>query len=237
MNKIIISFTITFFAGISTILGIFPTYINQKYKDKIINLSLSFSAGVMITISILSLIPESKNYLSQKLNFPVILIILIFIDQKSIKTNDNLYKIGIVSLITLIIHNIPEGITTFITTSNNIKLGTQLSIAIALHNIPEGIAIAIPIYFSTKNRKKALLYTIISGFSELFGAIISYIFLSKYINNYILSFILGITAGIMLYVSICELIPNSLLYKDIKKTSIGILLGSLIIIICLLILH
>lgn len=149
MNKIIISFTITFFAGISTILGIFPTYINQKYKDKIINLSLSFSAGVMITISILSLIPESKNYLSQKLNFPVILIILIFvmiganishfIDQKSIKTNDNLYKIGIVSLITLIIHNIPEGITTFITTSNNIKLGTQLSIAIALHNIPEGI--------------------------------------------------------------------------------------------------
>ena len=80
-------------------------------------------------------------------------------------------------MIAMIIHNIPEGIATFITTNNDITLGISLAIAIALHNIPEGISIALPIYYSTNKKKKAIFYTLISGISEPFGAILAFLFL------------------------------------------------------------
>ena len=156
------------------------------------------------------------------------------IDKKVNKyiSNSKLYKLGIISIIALILHNIPEGITTFISTSSNIKLGITLSLAIALHNIPEGIAIAIPIFYSTKSKKRAIIYTAISGFSELFGAILAYLFLSKYINNFILSLILALTAGIMLHISIYELLPSSLDYKKNKVTIISFIIGFCIMLLC-----
>jgi len=173
---------ITTISGISTLLGIIPTYFNQKYKDNIINFSLSFSAGTMISLSLFSLLPESLK------NIDNIIIVLIFINLGIItskiiekilsnKTNNNLYKVGITSLIALILHNIPEGIITFISSNNNINLGLTLSFGIALHNIPEGLSIAIPLYHATNNRKKVLILTGISAISELFGGIISLIFL------------------------------------------------------------
>lgn len=238
------AFIITFLAGISTIIGVIPTYFNSKYKDSIINLSLSFACGIMFSISIFSLIPESLNYLGSKSFFNIILLLLFinigliistYIDKKISKriSNNSLYKLGIVSIIALILHNIPEGVTTFLTTSNNFRIGLTLSLAIALHNIPEGISIAVPIYYSTKSHKKAFIYTFISGFSELIGGILSYIFLSHFINSFILSIILGVTAGIMIQISLFELLPNSLKYKNYKNTIIGFILGFSIMIICI----
>ena len=236
-------FIITFLAGISTIIGVIPTYFNSKYKDNIINISLSFACGIMLSISLFSLIPESLNYIG--FNFFNIILLLIFInigliistyiDKKISKriSNNSLYKLGIVSIIALILHNIPEGVTTFLTTSNNFRIGLTLSLAIALHNIPEGISIAVPIYYSTKSHKKAFIYTFISGFSELIGGILSYIFLSHFINNFILSVILGITAGIMIQISLFELLPNSLKYKNYKNTMLGFIFGFIIMIICI----
>ena len=237
------AFIITFLAGISTILGVIPTYFNSKYKDSIINLSLSFACGIMLSISLFSLIPESLNYMG--FSFINIILLLLFInigliistyiDKKISKriNNNSLYKLGLVSIIALILHNIPEGITTFLTTSNNFRIGLTLSLAIALHNIPEGISIAVPIYYSTKSHGKAFVYTFISGFSELIGGILSYIFLSHFINNFILSIILGITAGIMMQISLFELLPNSLKYKHYSNTFIGFILGFIIMIICI----
>ena len=234
-------FIITFLAGISTVLGVIPTYFKSN-KDKIINLSLSFSSGIMLSISLFSLIPESINYIG--FSFINIILLLLFINigliistytdkliSKRIE-NNSLYKLGIVSIIALILHNIPEGITTFLTTSNNFKIGLTLSLAIALHNIPEGISIAVPIYYSTNSHKRAFIYTFISGFSELIGGIFSYIFLSQYINNFILAIILGITAGIMIQISLFELIPNSLKYRDYLNTFIGFIVGFVVMIIC-----
>lgn len=209
-------FIITFISGITTILGIIPTYINSKYKDYIIKFSLLFSCIVMFSISIFSLIPEAINYIG--ISFMSIILLLIFINigiiissyiDKSLNkiSSNNLFKVGVVSVIALVLHNIPEGIITFLTSSNDIKLGISIAIAIALHNIPEGISIAIPIYYSTNSHKKAFIYTFISGFSELFGGVISYIFLSKYINNNLLFIILSITSGIMIHISLFELLP------------------------------
>ena len=245
MNTNIYSFIITTRAGLSTLFGLIPCFLKNKNQDKVIIASLSFSAGVMLIISLFSLIPESLNLFTYKFKlFPSTIILSIFIvlgiifsmtiDQKIEKTvsNNSLYKLGLISVIALMLHNIPEGITTFISSTVDTKLGFILALSIALHNIPEGISIAIPIYYSTKNIKKAFIYTLISGFSELLGAILAFLFLSKYINNLTLGIILSLTAGIMIHISIYELIPNALLYKNNKVTIIFFLLGSLTMLLC-----
>lgn len=245
MNKIALSFLITCIAGFSTLLGMIPCYFNEKNKNMIIATSLAFSSGIMLSISLVSLIPESLNLLSGNYKlFPAILLIMIFIvagiltsssiDEEIEKNlqKSKLYKLGIISIIALILHNIPEGITTFISTNTNTRLGLTISLAIALHNIPEGIAIAIPICYSTGNKKKAFLYTFISGFSELFGAILAYLFIAKYINSLILSAILGATAGIMIHISIYELLPNSFDYKNKRATIVAFVIGFITMLLC-----
>ena len=161
MNRILFSFFITTLAGFMTMLGIIPCYLN-KSRESIISKSLAFSAGVMLTISLSSLIPESVSLLSFKYrSFFIFLIVFVFvvlgiifsssIDKKIDEhfSNNNLYKLGLISVIALALHNIPEGVTTFISTNSDISLGITLSLAIALHNIPEGISIAVPIYYAT----------------------------------------------------------------------------------------
>jgi len=168
----------------------------------------------MLFMSLFDLIPASFSYISKLYEFiPSMAIIGIFscfggilvhmIDKKKNSCND-LYKLGIISMIALMLHNIPEGMITFLTTSKNMSLGVSLSISIALHNIPEGMIIAIPIYYGEGSRKKAIMYTLIAAFSESFGALISYLFFYN-INNYLFSVILSMTAGIMIYLSIYEI--------------------------------
>ena len=229
---------ITTISGLSTILGIIPTFISDKYKNKIINFSLSFSAGTMITLSFFSLLIESfysiKNILLVLIFINLGIIISIIIDKIiSKKTNNTLYKVGITSLIALILHNIPEGIITFISSNNNFKLGVTLSIGIALHNIPEGISIAVPIFHATNSRKKAFLLTSISAISELFGGILSLIFFKNIIGRSHLGILYAITAGIMLQISFGELIKESFTYNNKKITLQGIIISSIIMLLCI----
>lgn len=244
MNRVYFSFLITTLAGFATLFGIIPCYLN-KARESIISKSLAFSAGVMIAISLTSLIPEAVDLLF--FNYTkifVFLMVFIFvvlgiifsssIDKKIDEhfSNNNLYKLGLISVIVLALHNIPEGITTFISTNSNIFLGLTLSLAIALHNIPEGISIAVPIYFATGSHKKAFWYTFLAGFSELLGAVLAYLFLAKYVNDFILACILGITAGIMIHISVYELLPNSWQYKRRKATFVSFLLGIITMLVC-----
>ena len=223
MSNTSISFFISFLAGISTMLGTIFIFIKVKKINKFISAALSLSSGIMLSICILDLIPEGFNIFNTlainniRILFIALLYILIglligYILDNNIEGENKLTKVGIFSMITLVIHNIPEGIITFITSYNNIKLGIMLSLSIAMHNIPEGIIISIPIYYGTKSKKKAFLYTFISGISELLGAILTYVFLKKYITLYILGIIYFITSGIMLYVSIFNLIRESFVY-------------------------
>lgn len=242
MTNIKYSFLVTSIAGISTIIGILPIFFNIKNKDKIINFSLSFSAGVMISTSLFSLLPESINLLSSKYNsIATIFTILIFsligisisilIDRLFSTIPDKLYSLGIINMLVLMIHNIPEGILTFATTSNNKRLGFIIALTIICHNIPEGISIAIPIYYSTKSKIKAFFYTFISGFSEILGAVITYLFLYKYINTYFISYLLALIIGLMIYIPIYKLLPSALNYHKKKITILSFLIGIIFILI------
>jgi len=242
MSNIKLSFLLTTIAGLSTMLGCLLIFIKTKNHKKIIASSLAFASGVMICVSITDLIPEAINMLRANFNFIsnillcIIAIILGMIISMLIdyylpdnnlddKENKSLYKVGIMSMLAIILHNIPEGIATFVTTSTNIKLGISLAIAIALHNIPEGISISIPIYYATKSKKKVLLYTFISAISETFGAIIAYLFLKQFINYTTLGILFAFIAGIMLEISLCQILPTSINYKYKKSTFIFFTVG------------
>ena len=134
-------------------------------------------------------------------------------------------------MLAIILHNIPEGMATFMAGNTDIKLGISLAIAIALHNIPEGISISVPIYYATNSKFKAILYTSLSGLSELFGAIITYLFLKPFINDTLMGLLFAMIAGIMLHISFSELIPTSLNYNNKKLTFTLFFIGILFIVI------
>jgi ZIP family zinc transporter len=233
MNNILLAFLLTFISGFSTVIGTIPIFFKIKNKEKLINSTLAFSSGVMISISLFSLIKESYNLLVRDYNKTILLIflyiILGFFITNSINLllssiNNKLYKIGLINMIALIIHNLPEGIITFLATSSNSYLGLTIAFSIMCHNIPEGLSISIPIFYSTNNKIKAFIYTFISGFSEFFGALITFLFFYRYINDFILGIILAITTGIMIYISLIELLPQALLYNK-KRTILFFLIG------------
>lgn len=222
---------LTSLAGLATLIGIIPIFIKIKNKDYIVASACAFASGVMICISIFDLIPESIRYLSSNFkSFFVILFCFIFmvigitlsmiLDNYIDRVNNNgsLFKVGILSMIAIILHNIPEGIVTFIVSNRNIMLGISICIAIALHNIPEGISIAVPIYYSTKSKKKAIFYTFLASLSEPFGAILTGLFLINYVNDTILGLLFAFIAGLMIQISSFKLLPTGNGYN--KKLSI-----------------
>lgn len=245
MNSILFPFFLTTFAGLSTMLGVIPIYWSKYKEEKIIPCCLLFAAGVMITISFSSLIPEAF-FLIFGMNpwFPSLLWLGIFIvlgilfsskvSQKiEEKVSSNyLYRLGLISVIALVFHNIPEGITTFLSSSHDLSLGVSLSLGIALHNIPEGISVAVPIYYATKSKKKAIFFTFISGFSETLGAVIAYLFLSPIMTSFILGAILAMAAGIMLHISFYELLPTSFSYSITRKKLLWFFVGVILMLLC-----
>ena len=226
-------------------IGTVVIFIKRYNHNKIVLSSLAFAAGVMICVSITDLVPEALTLLRDSVSdsSSIILCILGIIlgvvismlidyylpDKPISNTQDkSLFKVGIISMIAIILHNIPEGIATFVATNSSVSLGITLALAIAMHNIPEGISISVPLYYSTGSKKRAIMYTLISALSEPFGALLAYLFLKDIMNDIILGILFSIIAGIMFHISIYELIPTSLNYKNKILTYIFILIGCLI---------
>ena len=237
--KHILPFLLCIIAGLSTLIGGLFIYLKGN-KNKLIKNSLAFASGVMLSVSLFDLIPESltmfqyHNKNSIFLNITIFIIIgltiPLFIDKilPNKLENNKLYKLGIFTMIAIIIHNIPEGIATYLSSETNIKLGISITIAIAMHNIPEGISIAMPVYYATKNKQKALGLTFLSGMSEPLGAILAFLFLKPIINSTIMGALFAIIAGIMTYISAIELLPAALQYEEKKTTINSFLVGILL---------
>lgn len=141
-----------------------------------------------------------------------------------------LKKLGIMSALAIAIHNFPEGMATFIGALNDPQTGTGIAFAIAIHNIPEGIAVAIPIYFATKSKGKALLYALLSGLTEPVGAFICYGItalsgVSLDGGGAAFPLILAAVAGIMIYISLDELLPTAEKYGRHHVAIAGVVAG------------
>ena len=113
-------------------------------------------------------------------------------------------------------------------------LGVSIAIAIAIHNIPEGIAVSVPLYFSTKSKKKAFWYSFASGLAEPVGAIVGYMLLGAFLNESTLGFVFAAVAGIMVFISLDELLPTSREYDTGHKSIYGLVVGMFVMAISIL---
>ncbi len=141
------------------------------------------------------------------------------------KTPQKLLRVSLMSTIVIAIHNFPEGIATFVSAMDNITIGLSIAFAIALHNIPEGIAIAIPTYYATGKKSKAIINATLSGLAEPCGAILAYLFLSNYLTHTFMGVIFAVVAGIMVYISLDELLPTAENYGEHHLVIQGVIAG------------
>lgn len=244
--EIIGALLVSTIAGLSTMLGAFVIFFKCKEQNihKFITASLAFSLAIMIGISITDLIPEStyiilssygigKGIVVSVITFIIGIILIKYLHKLMDKTEqaNDLYKLGILNMLALILHNFPEGIATFMSSYKDIELGLKLGLAIAFHNIPEGISIAVPIYYATKSKKNALFKTFLSGIAEPIGAILAYIFLSKYITDTFISMILLLVGGIMITLAIEVIYPKARKFNLNKYLYLGLFVGTILILI------
>lgn len=145
--------------------------------------------------------------------------------EKSNKKTKKLYKAGIVTAVALAIHNLPEGLITFLTSMQDLQLGLGITIAIATHNIPEGLAVAMPIYHATKSRTKAFFISMLSGLSEPLGALIAYFIFFESMDSELLATVNVFVASIMVYVASFELIPSAYEMGHRTHTKWGMIAG------------
>ena len=243
--EIIGALLVSTIAGLSTILGVLVIFFKFKENNinKFITVSLAFSLTIMIGISITDLIPDStyvllaeygvgKGVIYSFVAFFIGIVLITYLNKLITKAQINkndLYKLGILNMLALILHNFPEGIATFMSSYKDMSLGVKLAIAIAFHNIPEGISIAVPIYYATNSKKEAIFKTLLSGIAEPIGALIAYIFLSKYITNSLISIILILVGGIMITLAIEVILPKAKNYNLAKYLYLGFIVGFILI--------
>jgi ZIP family zinc transporter len=146
-----------------------------------------------------------------------------------------LFRLGVFSALAIAIHNFPEGLATFAAALKDISIGIPIAVAIAIHNIPEGIAVSIPIYYATGSRKKAFTYSFLSGLAEPLGAVIGYLVLFSFFNETVFGILFAMVAGIMVFISLDELLPTAGEYGEHHLSVYGLVAGMVVMAVSLLI--
>ena len=159
-------------------------------------------------------------------------------NKKAAHKFNRLYRMGLMTALAVGVHNFPEGIATFMSAINDPALGVAIAIAIAIHNIPEGIAVSVPIYYATGSRKKAFFYSFLSGLSEPIGALIAYLVLMPFMTSGNSEVFFGVimagVAGIMVFISLDELLPSAEEYGEHHVAIYGLTGGMVIMALSLL---
>ena len=252
-SHILFAFTLTAIAGLSTGIGSLIALVAKHTNTKFLCAALGFSAGIMIYVSFMEMMPQARESLEQVYGEKMGMLYLIlsffagialinlidFAIPKSMNPHEiqgvedmgkrtSLKRTGIVVALSIAIHNFPEGIATFTSALGSLDVAIPITFAIALHNIPEGIAVAVPIYHSTGNRKKAFWLSFASGLAEPFGALIAYFFLMQYWTPAMNGIILAIVSGIMVFISLDELLPSAEKYGKHHISIMGLVSGMLV---------
>lgn len=145
-----------------------------------------------------------------------------------------LMRMGLFTGVAIAIHNFPEGLATLTAALANPQLGLPIAIAIAIHNIPEGIAVAVPVYFATGNKKKAFTLSFLSGLAEPVGALVGLVLILPFFSPTIFGFIFAAVAGIMVYISLDELLPSAEKYGEHHLSIYGLIAGMIVMAVSLL---
>lgn len=155
-------------------------------------------------------------------------------DEKEVEKASNLLRMGMFSALAIAIHNFPEGLATFTSALKDPTLGISIAVAIAIHNIPEGIAVSVPIYYATGSKKKAFTYSFLSGLAEPVGALVGYGLVYRYFNDVIFGLLFASVAGIMVFISLDELLPTAEKYGEHHLAIYGVIAGMAVMALSLL---
>lgn len=264
LNHFIAAFSLTLFAGLATSIGAAIAFFSKRSNPIMLCVSLGFSAGVMIYVSFVEIFSKANDALLLSfaprkaagitiLSFFAGIAITALIDvlvpsyenphemrgledltKDSRAHQKNLMRMGLFSALAIAIHNFPEGFATFTAGLKDPTLGLAIAVAIAIHNIPEGIAVSVPIYYATGSRKKAFWYSTLSGVSEPIGAIAGYLILRQFMSDTIFGIVFATVAGIMVYISLDELLPTAEKYGKHHHAIGGLIAGMLVMALSLL---
>ncbi len=254
---VLIAFGMTLFAGLATGIGSALAFFAKRTNTSFLSISLGFSAGVMIYVSFVEILVKAQDSLGEDMSAAKARLVTIAaffsgmaivaaidklvpkvenphefhhieeMDQEHLKKH-KLMRMGLLSALAIGIHNFPEGLATFVGALKDPSLGLSIAVAIAIHNIPEGIAVSVPVYYATGNRKKAFLYSFLSGLAEPAGALIGYFVLLRYIDNLVFGLVFAGVAGIMVYISFDELLPSAEEYGKHHLTIYGLISGMIV---------
>lgn len=256
-KQVLFAFALTLFAGLSTGIGSLIAFYSKGDNKKFLSVSLGFSAGVMIYVSMIEIFVKGKMALESvygaKLGYILTVvaffagIFMIGLIDKLIPEEENphemrdyghphmtppkkkgLMRTGLFVALAISIHNFPEGLATFIAALQEPHLGIAIAVAIAIHNIPEGISVSVPIYYATGSKKKALLYSFLSGVSEPLGALVGYYLLRSFISEALFGYLFAFVAGIMVFISLDELLPAAREYGEHHLSIYGLVAGMMV---------
>ncbi len=264
LPSVLFAFSLTLFAGLATGVGSALSLLTKKTNTRFLSIALGFSAGVMIYVSFVEILSKAKDALTSSLGlkmgtwttvggffFGILFIALIDklipsgenphevhtveeMDGKSETHKANLMRMGLFTALAIGIHNFPEGLATFTAALNDPNLGIPIAVAIAIHNIPEGIAVAVPVFYATGSKKKAFRLSFLSGLSEPVGALVGYLLLYRFFNDTMFGFIFASVAGIMVYISLDELLPSAREYGEHHLSMYGLIAGMAVMAVSLL---
>lgn len=191
----------------------------QGFRPGYLLTLLAFFTGMIFIAIIDKLVPSFENPHEVKK--------VESIGEKGSETakRNKLYRMGIMSAFAIAIHNFPEGLATFIAALQDLSLGIPIAIAIAIHNIPEGIAISVPIYYATGSKRKAFKLSFLSGLAEPLGAIVGFIILVPFMSESLFGFLFAAVAGIMVFISIDNLLPAAREYGEPHLSLYGLMAG------------
>ena len=236
-------------AGLSTLIGGAFGLISKRPGPRFMALTLGFSAGVMIHVSFVELLQagvESIGFAPAHVAFFVGMAAMFLVDalipHDYFDKHDHgggaehagaLMKTGLFVALGIGIHNFPEGMASFVGALQDPSLGISIAVAIAIHNIPEGLAVAAPIFAATGSRRKALLWTFLAGIAEPLGACVAALILLPFLSDAVLGYVLASVAGVMVFISLDELIPVSRSYGKEHLSILGVVIGMVVMFLSL----
>lgn len=250
-QNILTALLLTLVAGLSTGIGSLMAFFTKTSNTKFLSGALGLSAGVMVYVSFMELMPESLEAMTDVygdkpgtvymllsffggMGLIALIDFLIPEDENPHELHNvngggnRLKRTGIMLALAIGVHNFPEGIATFVLGLEGLDIALPIVIAIAIHNIPEGIAVSVPIYHATGNRRKALLYSFLSGLAEPVGAVFALIFLMPIWTPLVNSVCLAAVSGIMVFIAFDELLPSAEEYGHHHYAISGVILGMLV---------
>lgn len=246
-----IALAVTLAAGLATALGSLLVLFSARPNPRLLAFGLAFAGGAMVYVSLSEILNKSIDAFTQAydprlgftygtLAFLLGVVAIVAIDHlipnphESLDARDPEFRenttsyirrVGMLTAVAITAHNFPEGLATFFATLESPSVGMPLAFAIAIHNIPEGIAIAVPVYFATRNKLYAFSASLLSGLAEPVGAVIGYFLLSGSLSHATFGWVFGLIAGVMVFLALDELLPAAKRYAKGHETVYGLVAG------------